>query len=197
MATPPQFSAGAILTAAQMNAVGMWRITSCTVTSAGGTAATASNGIITMGSGNTSVTVANAFSSDFDNYRIVISNGVASGALAGILLHLGSTTSGYYYGGYSIQYTVATLSADRGTNLSNWQIGYGTPNALSASVELQSPNLATYTMFQATGTGAAVDSYAMNFGGYLNNTTQYTDFTITPGTGNFSNAKIYVYGYNK
>ena len=198
MTTPPTFVSGAILTAAQMNSIGMWRNTACTVTSAGGTSATASNGVITIGSNNTSITVSNAFSSDYDNYRITVSGGVGSSALSGILLTLGSTVTGYYYGGYSIQYTVATLSADRQANGSSWQVGYSTTSALSASVELQSPNLAKNTMFQAAGAGAGTTSYAMNFGGVLIDTTQYTAFTITPSGGaNCTGGTIMVYGYNK
>jgi len=197
MATPPVFTSGAILTAAQMNSIGIWRNTLCTVTSTGGTAATASNGVITMGAGNTAVTVSNAFSSDFDNYRIVVSGGTGTSALSGILLTLGATATGYYYGGYSIQYTVATLSADRQANGASWQVGYGTTSALSASIELQSPNLAKNTMFQAAGAGAGTTSYAMNFGGYLSDTSQYTAFTITAGSGNYTGATIMVYGYNK
>ncbi len=45
----PVFAAGDVLGAADMNAVGLWRVTTCTVSSAGGTAATASNGVITIG----------------------------------------------------------------------------------------------------------------------------------------------------
>jgi hypothetical protein len=52
MATPPVFSSGAVLTAAQMNAVGMWKITEAS----------------TIGA---SLSISNCFTSDFKNYRIV------------------------------------------------------------------------------------------------------------------------------
>jgi hypothetical protein len=53
MATPPVFSAGAVLTAAQMNAVGMWRVSTKTFSAAA------------------DVTFDGVFTSDFRHYRIV------------------------------------------------------------------------------------------------------------------------------
>ena len=53
MATPPDFSVGQVLTAAQMNAVGLWKVGTLTVTNA------------TSGFTDT------AFTSDFKNYRIM------------------------------------------------------------------------------------------------------------------------------
>ena len=61
MATPPVFSAGAVLTAAQMNAVGLWEIKTQTI-----------------GTGVASFEVTGAFSSDYDNYKIVINSMDAS-----------------------------------------------------------------------------------------------------------------------
>jgi hypothetical protein len=90
MPTPPTFSVGQFNTAAYMNAIGLWRVTTCTVSSTGGTAATASNGVITIGAGNTSVTVVNAFSADFDNYLVAVS---AWGTVAGAALYAGVKTA--------------------------------------------------------------------------------------------------------
>jgi hypothetical protein len=53
MATPPDFTAGAVLTAAQMNAVGLWLVGTVTV------------------SASTSGTTDTAFTSDYKNYRVV------------------------------------------------------------------------------------------------------------------------------
>ena len=174
----PDFSPGEVLTAAAMDSIGLWLVKTQTI-----------------GTAVSSVTVSDAFDANFDNYKIIIAGGVASGALAGILLTLGSTNTGYYYGGYTMQYTGATLGAAPASNISAFQIGYATPNALSASVELQSPNLAKNTMIQAEGAGAGTTSFAMKFGGYVNNTTQYTAFTITASTGTFTGGTIRVYGY--
>ena len=61
MATPPTFSSGAVLTAAQMNSVGMWLVKTQTV-----------------GTAVSSVTVTGAFSADYDNYLILMSGGTGS-----------------------------------------------------------------------------------------------------------------------
>jgi hypothetical protein len=53
MATPPDFTTGQVLTAAQMNAIGLWEVTTLTITNA------------TSGFTDT------AFTSDYKNYRIV------------------------------------------------------------------------------------------------------------------------------
>jgi hypothetical protein len=54
MATPPDFSSGAVLTAAQMNSVGLWFVGSTTITSA------------------TTAVLDGCFSSDFRDYLLVV-----------------------------------------------------------------------------------------------------------------------------
>ena len=93
----PLFTTGDVLTASDMNAVGLWRVTNCTVTSVGGTAATASNGVITIGTGNTSVTVNNAFSSDYLNYKVIINGNSASAQNDIQIRYSGTTTNSYYW----------------------------------------------------------------------------------------------------
>ncbi len=99
MATPPDFTVGQVLTAAQMNSIGLFRVTTCTVSSVGGTAATVSNGVVTIGTGNTSVTVNNAFSSDYQSYRIFIENLDTSGTASHLFQFSGITGSNYLSGG--------------------------------------------------------------------------------------------------
>ncbi len=91
----PDFSPGEILTASAMDSIGLWRVTTCTVSSAGGTAATASNGVITIGTGNTSVTVNNAFSADYDNYKIIVS-GASATTNVNVAMTLNGGTTGYF-----------------------------------------------------------------------------------------------------
>ena len=49
----------------------------------------------TIGTSVSTVTVSNAFSATYDNYKIILSGGVASGSAA-ITIILGATTSRYY-----------------------------------------------------------------------------------------------------
>ena len=59
--TYPSFSAGEVFRAQDANAVGLWLVKSQTI-----------------GTGVSSVTVTDAFSADYDSYKIVISGGVGS-----------------------------------------------------------------------------------------------------------------------
>jgi hypothetical protein len=193
MAIPPDFTTGAVLTAAQMNAVGLWRITTCTVTSVGGTSATATDGVVTLGAGNTSVAIANAFSADYNSYKIVVNNGTSSGVTF-LTLSLTGSTTGYYaslvYGPYAGG-AAATVGTNNGAA---WQYAGGViASSLFMGFELDSPFLAKPTMLRGsyadgTNTGSIT--------GYHSVATSYTGFTFAPNAGNISAAEIRVYGYN-
>jgi hypothetical protein len=151
----------------------------------------------TIGTTVSSVTVSDAFSSNFDNYKIIISGGVGS-INQNLLLTLGSTVTGYHYSGwYVASYATATLVADAGQNIASMTAGFGTTNALSAELELQSPNLAKRTTFNSKGIATVASQVTFHFQGFLNDATQYTAFTITPNTGTMTGGTISVFGYNK
>jgi len=190
----PSFNVGEVLTAADMNAVGLWRVTNCTVTSVGGTAATASNGVITIGTGNTSVTVANAFSSDYQSYRIVIVNNDTNGAASHLFQLSGITGSVYYSGGSYGSWTVAG------------QTGFGP--AVSTNLTL-SANLATGTATQIildlTNPNIAVRKFGFNssqagnghatFNHLIASTSTATGFVISKSGDTMTGGTIRVYGY--
>ena len=190
----PSFSVGDVLTANDMNAVGLWRITGCTVTSAGGTAATASNGVITVGSGNTSVTVSSAFSSSYDNYLIQL-NGGAGSATNALRLTLGSTTTGYYYAGKGRTYAGADSNIDNNNVDGFWYGGETATNGMTGLIQIMGPNLAIRTQYTTTWAAPRTDGYFYSAAGFLDNATQYTAFTITFGTGSQTGGTIRVYGY--
>jgi hypothetical protein len=75
----PDFSPGEVLTAAAMDSIGLWLVKT-----------------VTIGSAVTSVPVADAFSSTYDNYLITV-NGGASSTPNEIRLRLGSSTTNYFY----------------------------------------------------------------------------------------------------
>ena len=196
MATPPDFVSGQILTAAQMNAVGMWLNTAPTVTSVGGTSATASNGVITIGAGNTSVTVSNAFSSDYENYRILITGGVAT-ASVNISLQLGASVTGYYDAGAIYAYSTAAQSLVNDNNAASFtRAGAGSVNNLFMDVTLGGPAVAKTTSYSSTYVLHVTTSQAGSLGGFHNVATAYTAFTIAPSSGTLTGGKIFVYGFN-
>ena len=82
MATPPVFTSGAVLTAAQMNSVGLWFVSSGTITATTG--------------GNFD----DVFTGDFANYRITVNattGATAAPALEFALRSGGSTLTGDWY----------------------------------------------------------------------------------------------------
>lgn len=190
----PVFTVGEVLTAANMNAVGLWRVTSCTVSSAGGTAATASNGVITIGSGNTSVTISNAFSADFNAYKIVMTDGLGSLGF-NLQLKLGATTTGYYGVGLYASSGVGTPLGIADNNAGRFgYVGGGDQFCGVANIEVINPFSTSHTQINAT------ISAGTNFGTYtgrLANNTSYTSFILSPDSGNFVSGTIRVYGYRK
>ena len=192
MATPPVFTAGSVLTAAQMNAVGLWRNTACTVTSAGGTAATASNGVVTIGTNNTSVTINNAFNADFECYKVIINGGSAS-VNATIVMTLGASVTTYYsalnyitYAGVAGNVVVNNGAAWNG-------VGETTASFIVANFDIINPYLTKYTHIN----GAYPGTVAGVINGYHATNASYTSFTLSVAGGNMTGATIRVYGYNK
>ena len=175
MPTPPTFTAYTPLTAAQLNQAGLWLVKTQTV-----------------GSGVASVTVTGAFSSDYDRYRITINNIVASTG-GDLRFTLGSTATGYY-GVYNYQIYTGTSAIFYQNNTANSYIGgLGTiAGEQSITFDIANPNKATRTAWhgQAYGNG-----YYFNWGYQVADTTQYTAFTIAPGTGTLTGGNISVYGY--
>jgi hypothetical protein len=141
-----------------------------------------------------SVTVTDAFSATYDNYKIVVTGGVAS-TQNSFRLTLGATVTGYYYGGFFYDYGANTGGYARGSNVSGFQMGAGTTNKLFANAEIFDPFLADETTF-TTSHASALTTGFMQFGnGFLNDTTSYTDFTLTATGGTFTGGTIRVYGY--
>jgi hypothetical protein len=146
-----------------------------------------------IGSAVASVEVTGAFSSTYDNYLITVSDGALSANNA-VRMILGSTTAGYYLGlfGTSFDGTAGVAVVNNGAIWSF--IGYGGTTGINVTASLQGPNLAKLTFIQApyinTGGGSANTTT-----GYLNNSTQYTAFTLSPSAGTMTGGTIRVYGY--
>jgi hypothetical protein len=173
----PDFSPGEVLTAAAMDSIGLWLVKSQTI-----------------GTGVSSVTVTDAFSADYDAYKIVVSGGVAS-ATAVLQTQLGATATGYYYGGDARTYAGVTLNI-QASNGTNWYAGEASVNTIEMNIDVKQPFLAKNTTFTGSFGAARTDAYWLSVGGYLANTTSYTAFTITPSGGaTLTGGTIRVYGY--
>jgi hypothetical protein len=172
MATPPTFSVGQILTAAQMNSVGMWLVKTQTV-----------------GTTVSSVTVTGAFSADYDNYLVTYTGGAAADTV--ISLKLGSATTGYYGSLVFGNYAAATVTGANDNNTAQFSFAGG--GALpTCYIEVLTPFLNTGTEIRARV------RYATVYGNYIGarvTAESFTAFTLTPGSGSLTGGTIRVYGY--
>lgn len=146
-----------------------------------------------VGTGASSAVVSDVFSSEFDNYRIIISNVDFSAGSQDVKMTLGSTATGYYG---TQEYNFPSTSTTGKIYLSNaayFGVAFsGTNNDTSVSIELHSPYLSAYTTCTCHWQG---NQYSGYFLGSLDNTTSYTAFTITPNSGTMTGGTIRVYGY--
>jgi hypothetical protein len=174
--TYPTFAVGEILTAADMNKVGMWLIKT-----------------VTIGTGVSTVPVTSCFSSDYDNYKVVVS-GTNTAASATLTLTLGAGTGAAYYGSlYADAYTGASTGTNRFNNATSLGIGFAEAflREQFVTMEIGSPNLARSTSLTGNYYGG---TYSGWFAGTRADTTQYTGFNIN-ATSNMDGGIIRVYGY--
>jgi hypothetical protein len=178
---------------------GLWRITTCTATFTGGTAGSvSSSGVVTIGSANTAVTVSNAFSADYDAYKIVLSGGAGSTNISLSFQFAPTSVTGYnanYYavtlfGGYA-GVAPATAGTNNGTLIPNVGFVRGA-DGFHCAFEVVNPFLAKNAFLTGgySGADAGVTS------GHQRNNGQYTGFAIICPSGNITGGTIRVYGYN-
>ena len=178
MATPPDFSSGAVLTAAQMNSVGLWLVKTQTV-----------------GSAVASVAVTDAFSADYDNYKIVLTGGVSSSAFASLNLTFGATVTGYSRTGFFMVAPGTGLTGIADVNVASIvACGTGTASSLLMNADIYTPFLAKPTGVKSDTQRQTSNSAAFWIQGFLEDTTSYTGFTLTASTGTITGGTIRVYG---
>ena len=149
----------------------------------------------TIGTAVATATVSGAFSTTYDNYRVIISNITCSGNQPGLRLQLGATATGYYYAGFEMSYSAGVVSPANSSNTTSWYVGnFGNATSMSSTVEIQRPFATQNSNYSATA-GSTAWSVVQN--GYLADTTSYTALTIFASTGTITGGTIAVYGYRK
>jgi hypothetical protein len=172
--TYPTFSSGDVLTAAEMNAVGLWLVKTQTI-----------------GTAVSSVTVTDAFSSTYDNYLVTISNGAAT-TDANIQFRLGASATAYSGSLIYTTYTIAAANFAQDNNAAIFNFaGSGNTNGLNFNATVLGPNLAKYTTISSSYLGALSGG---NYNGIHKATTQHTAFTIIASAGTWTGGTIKVYG---
>lgn len=152
----------------------------------------------TVGSGVSSVTVSNVFSSTYDNYHIIYSGGTLSTGDS-ISLKIGNATTNYNMWMVYESFTAGT-NTPKGSGLVNQPLAYwvggGDTNAAVAETVVIGPNLAKYTFWRNTGFYFA-GTYGGWSSGVLKDTTQHTSFSLSPLTATMTGGTITVYGFRK
>ena len=174
----PNFSPGEVLTAAAMDAVGLWLVKSQTV-----------------GTGVSSVTVTGAFSADYDNYKIVYNGGTGSQD-AIINFAFSGSSSGYYAARSLAKYADGSLLGGNTNNGAAWGgAGVASTSGALLNIDVISPFLSVRSYYNGGYSAAITADYAGFTGGFHNVTSSYTGFTLTLSGGNFTGGTIRVYGY--
>ena len=177
--TFPTFSAGETLRAQDMNAVGLWLVKSQTI-----------------GAGVSSVSVTGAFSADYDNYKIMISGGVASANNTEINLQMGTNTVNYHNSMIYFNWNTAGNALAFGASFNVMKyMGAGDTTNLYLDVDVLSPFLTKRTLASSL---SGIDDTR---GGWsqclLKDSASYTSFTILSTGGTLTGGTISVYGYKK
>jgi hypothetical protein len=112
------------------------------------------------------------------------------------MLKFGSTVTGYYAGYLATTYSTAAQVGLSDNNAAQFTYPGGcNANGLTMTCDVINPNLAkNTTIFGGYGALDTASSSRL-YAGFLNNTPQYTDFTILPNSGTITGGTIKVYGF--
>jgi hypothetical protein len=181
--TYPTFNNGDVLPASDLNAIGLWRITTISPSPA------------------TAIIVNNCFTGDFTNYTVIVTPiSVASGSDISLQLRTGAfnAVTNYYLANMFIDNT--SISSVGENNTGSWRLmnigaaGNGTLN--SVKFDLYSPALAVNTRYQVNGGAWSGSQIRYRSGvGFHDQALSFDGFTILAASQ--ISCTISIYGYNK
>lgn len=153
----------------------------------------------TIGSAATNIPVSDAFSSTYDNYKIIVSGGVGSTVqLVGMYLGTSAPSSGYWSGRIINTANNGTPTGNGINNGGAWSYaGQASTNFINLNMDVINPFANKFTVYN--GSFVLDNGGNSEFGtttGMVNNTTSYTAFTLVP-SANLTGGMISVYGYRK
>jgi hypothetical protein len=147
-----------------------------------------------VGTNVPAVTITEAFNSTYDDYLIFISGGSGGGNLS---LQLGSTTTGYYAGGY-INFYGGTFNGEAQSNGGAFtRVGRASSVGSVGTIQVCQPFAARRTFVSYTGAVLETGGFAWSGSGFLNDNNSYSSFTLTPNVGTLTGLSIKIYGYRK
>jgi hypothetical protein len=146
-----------------------------------------------------SVSINDVFSSEFDNYKVVITTDLTSGTQSFLLRYrvagADNSTANYTY--QLLDAAATSITASRINSASSHGIGTlsaGSPNATELTI--YNPNRAERTVYQSYHMGAISNAYIRFDSGVFTATTQFTGFTIFPASSTIT-GRLQVYGLRK
>jgi hypothetical protein len=147
----------------------------------------------TIGSAVSSVVVNSAFTAEFDNYKILLSGGVASANSLSLSFQLNGITSSYYGNILYSNYTgsgINTIGTNNGSSLA--YCGVANTLTLGAQIDVNDPFQAKQKMISATFHDS---NNAGRISGLCASNVSASGFTLTLGSGTMTGGTIRVYGY--
>jgi hypothetical protein len=184
MATPPIFSAGAVLTAAQMNQLGLFKV-------ATGSLSTATSDFV------------ECFTGDYRNYRIVISNVAFSGTGDLYFRMLDgttpSTTSDYFWAQNGLNILNANFTSNgNGQALAYTGISNNGANNLQIGavvMDVHGPLLEQRTLITSQAIGVVTDYYQRNGMSVHNRLLAYDGIRFFTNSAVTVTGNVTIYGY--
>jgi hypothetical protein len=147
----------------------------------------------TIGSAVSSVVVTSAFSSSYDNYRIIISNCDSSADAYVSIKFNNSTGSTYQCANVRINYNSTTVLSAVAQNTTAINVGItGQDDNTNIAFDVLNPFATKYS------TVTSLNAASLNTGFYNgidSNAASQTGFTLLPSSGTFTGGTIKVYGY--
>ena len=197
MATPPDFSVGQVLTAAQMNQVGLWAMQP---TSVSGSGVTLSGAKVTA-TAATEAVINNCFTDDFEFYRVLIRYQTSTTNSLFMQLRTGASNAATNYNYSEVQaYLGFGVTVGRATGQAQGQIGSNSNGAFwqMSSMDLFGPKLAeptTYSVLNSRNDASYANIANYVYNGTHTTATAFESLRVFVSTGTFT-GKIYIYGYN-
>ena len=177
------YTAGEVLTAASLNANLSFAATN------------PPGGLVRVGGGalsGSSTAFTSVFSATYEAYKIIVTGGNVSTA-AYITLIFGSTTTGYKSGQPGVVTTTGAYSNSLSTGTTYAAVGFTTSGNFGSDITVVNPQLAKYT-HTSSSLGFVDGNNGASHNGVLENTTQYTGFTLACSGGTFTGT-VNIYGY--
>jgi len=150
----------------------------------------------TIGSGVTSATVSNCFSSTYDDYRVIIKN-LNSSASDAIAVQIGTISGASYLGNWNyilFNSTTPTYNAQSATTNAIVSLTDSSGPYTSSICDITNPNLALFKfitgMYQGRG-------YSGSYSAQVHSATAQTSLKLLSLAGTITGGTITVYGYRK